>query len=143
MKCKICGKQMDEKEKFCPNCGAKKESKEENNKQKNSLEQTQKEKEEATILCVTSLILMHITPIMFLVGDKIFPNAEVLVGLFPVYSIVIMIIARVKYPNSLFAKIVMWIIIADVIVLIIAFIVLVAFSIIFCYGCINWITQID
>lgn len=141
MYCVKCGKQLNENEKFCSNCGeANKILEDNNNQQNNSIKQNNvvqpKENDGATLLCILSLTFMYFAPgIIVAIGENHFPNIDSLGGLFPLVALVLMIVARVKYPNSTFAKVIMWIYIIQIILAIIGFILLVAFCYIMCGDC--------
>lgn len=60
---------------------------------------------------------------------------ETLLFLFPVAGIVVMIVGRVKYPKSIFLKVVMWIIIVATILTVIAIILLVLLCTAMCAMC--------
>ena len=129
MKCDKCGYLLIEGDNFCRNCGktititptvqqvnipqqvpAVKNIKDDNGK--------------ANLLCVLSLLLYFLAPIIFIVIDIVLAllleNANYLgVSGFSVLcrlaGFILMIVARVKYPNNMFAKVLMWIYIALII----------------------------
>ena len=134
MYCVKCGKQLNENEKFCPNCGEVNRLLEDNNQQNNVVQP--KENDGATLLCILSLIFMYFAPgVIVAVVENLFPSIEFLGGLSPLAALVLMIVARVKYPKSTFAKVLMWIYIIQIILAIIGFILLVAFCYVMCGSC--------
>ena len=140
MKCEKCGNDLVPGEKFCRNCGT------ENNIETstevvtpevvNAANQDQRT-QEANRLCIISLILYFGSSIIagiltFLSGgnEAISNMFSGIAGLGPLAGIVLMIVARVKYPESRFAKTLMWIYIA----LTILGIILIAIVIVFFFA---------
>ncbi len=136
MYCSNCGKEIKEDEKFCQNCG-KEIVRDENVKEEvvleaervdevnNNVEADQnleKQKEEfdnsqANLLCTISVILTYGVGIICCI-----PGLSILAEITPFCSLaglVLMIVARVKYPKNIFAKVLMWLYIATVIIYIV------------------------
>ena len=140
MFCTNCGEKIENGDKFCIKCGTPVVHTEElqnlvqqsnktvinNNISENSM--SEEDKKNANILCIISLICTY--------GSGLFPllttlnNSESesmfssVFSMGPLIGLVLMIIARIKYPKSTFAKILMWVYIVNIIILIIGMIVL-------------------
>lgn len=145
MICKKCNSNNEKDSIYCQNCGAKleKEKKEEQAVEKTeaktvstNTESDETRKKNATTLCVISLILMYGFPIIMgvIAGVVSALNSSALdilynvIGSFSslssIAAIVLMIVARVKYPESTFAKVLMIIYIIQVVIGIIVGIIL-------------------
>ena len=131
MYCSNCGKEIKEDEKFCQNCG-KEIVRDGNVKEEVVLEAERvdevnnnveadpnldKSKEEfdnsqANLLCTISLILMYGVWVL----SMFIPAASTVSSISSIAAIVLMIVARVKYPKNTFAKVLMWLYIATVII---------------------------
>jgi len=122
MYCTNCGEKFTKEYKYCPNCGNKIETT--NITYSDSKIEDEKQ---ANILCVISLILTFGSSLLDKGIDYLIPNnySSVITSLGPLSGLVLMIIARVKYPKSVFAKVLMWVYIVLILLAIIAFIVLV------------------
>ena len=126
MKCSKCGKELNEEQKFCDNCGQKvEEVKEKTEKEKEEIkeekevivEQVKQEKkivsfmENDQFFCTLSLILYFgsgiIETLIAALAESIpsMRSLMALVGLCPLAAYALCIYARIKYPNSKFAKI--------------------------------------
>ena len=137
MFCKECGNKIPENSKFCQNCGTSQdtiivEQPKVENKKDNHL---------ANVLCTISLSLYFGMPIVaFLMyffmygltdGELDTALADPFYGMFALLSMlarlasyVLMIVARVKCPKSIYAKVVMWIYIGLLILGVISFMLL-------------------
>ena len=136
MYCIKCGKQLNENERFCSSCGAANVMVEQNNIQQTNNVQVKSTQDNANLLCILSLAFTYIVPaIIVCIAELTIPEINALSGLSPLAGLVLMIVARVKYPKSVFAKVVMWIYIANIILAIIGFILLVAFCYVMCGSC--------
>ncbi len=130
MFCKNCGKEMPEGNQFCIYCGTPIGDglvNPETNPQPSN--PTTDDDKEAKKLCIASLICMYAaSPIAGVLGYCVPPLAPLFgtcAGLSPIAAIVLMIMARVKYPKNKFAKILMWIYIVQIILALLLFIILV------------------
>ena len=115
----------------------------------------QEEKHKASILCIISLLCHFVVPfvLLFIMGiiSNIFGSGDInsteeplesfstsvlslLYGASYIASWVLMIIARVKYKNSVFAKVLMWLYIGLLILAVVGVIILIA-------TCINYMRQ--
>ncbi len=106
--------------------------------------ETREEKKAAEKMCIISLICMYASPVVFgtmfygleslgeSLGSDIISYLALIPGLIyclsGIAAIVLMIVARVKYPKNTFAKVVMWIYIGQAILSVVATIL----TIIFC-----------
>ena len=126
MFCKNCGKEIQKNDKYCTNCGSLNDTAEEvatqiseqNNK---SVKQNEDDKK-ANLLCILSLISFFgvtiLESILNIFASKI--SATIFDAIYSISSLCIlagltlMIVARVKYPNNKFVKIVMWIYIVTI-----------------------------
>lgn len=147
MYCSECGKEIANGSLACPYCGKEVETKEaivEERKDNNRL---------ANILCTISLCLLIVVPMLLFVISMIpriinnsyktsipmaFLSFIVSKGIPYTISVlaayVLMIISRVKCPNSKYAKVLMWIYIAIAVLILIIFII----SIIACGASVVW-----
>lgn len=101
------------------------------------------------LLCIIALVLLFIPlpAIMFISGvsslfsdespEHFYNITYSLLTLCPLAGIVLMIIARVKYPQSRFAKVVMWIFIVTISISVILTIIAVVSCMIACNECVN------
>lgn len=130
MFCINCGTKIEENDSFCINCGkpvTKGNIQEEHLK---TSEEQIEENNKANILCILSLLFTYGLNIpLFLYGssDSILSDFS---GLSTLIGLILMSIARVKYPNNKFAKIIMWIYIISIVGIITLLIV----TIITCYN---------
>ena len=117
--CSECGNKLEEGSVFCTSCGNKLEEAPQvvNNAPQTADVESPEDKKKAHILCIISLILFF-APSVVNVGLSYLINTFSTAGLYTGYSlsgltslvaIVLMIVARVKYPKNTFAKILMWI----------------------------------
>ena len=143
MYCINCGTKIEDGNSFCTNCGTKVENveikKEDTNNTTNvnskkvSLE-TEEERKSAHTLCILSLVLYFGASI---IGAILSLVAEPLAALSPLSNlagIVLMIVARVKYPNNTFAKVLMWVYISLIAISIILIVVIVVACTVACSG---------
>ena len=128
MICPNCGKQFPEGSEFSSSCGTRQEGMRQIPADKSAYldPEAERRRETSRKLCIWSLIvgfgmtaalygtdqlvmrLFHVKDLHFWINEVLF--------LFPVAGLVLMIIGRVKDPQSRFAKIVMWQYIAAAIV---------------------------
>ena len=128
MYCEKCGEKIKEGNSFCTNYGTPKkiinkvEEKEENKVEvtptvvvvNNSQEEDNKK---ANLLCTISVLLYFVGPLAIfiialfssLISRSLGSIISALSGATRIAAIVLMIVARVKYPNNTFAKVLMWI----------------------------------
>ena len=132
MYCKNCGTKLDEDDLFCTNCGTAKNDKKEVVEKveiKNN-EMSETDTKNANLLCILSLIFVFaFDMIAGIITVIIPPLGELLFSISPLANLtglVLMIVARVKYPKSTFAKILMWVYIALFILAIVATVLIVA-----------------
>lgn len=152
MYCKNCGKKIEDGKLECANCGTKVEDKEKINEGEivnnvspsvndNSIKSVEDEKN-ANLLCVISLILYFgssaLTGLLYYVSAFSGMSVASITSICPLAGIVLMIIARVKYPKNKFAKILMWIYIILTILTIVSVVILFAACI---YACSNFDTS--
>ena len=120
MYCIKCGKEINEESKYCPNCG---------NQLVSEQILSDDRKEKANLLCILSLVVTFASSIPLGILSFLFPILKSflssLYGICPMAGIVLMIIARIKYPESKFAKVLMWMYIFIIILVIIGAILLV------------------
>ena len=139
MYCRNCGTKIDDNESFCTNCGTPKENINNNVPTKVEVKNTEMSPEDtknANLLCILSLVLTFGSDAILGVIMVVFPPlGSILSSISPLCNLaglVLMIVARVKYPKSKFAKILMWVYIG----LFIASILLVVLVIVACmYTC--------
>ena len=129
MFCGNCGNRLNDTDLYCPNCGHQNIV---NNKV--IVSNSNDGDSRANTLCVISLILTYFISIPFGILEAISPSLkhafDGIIGLGPIVGFILMIIARVKYPNSKFAKVLMWIYIISIIVwIILTILVLIACSV--------------
>lgn len=128
MYCEKCGEKIKEGNSFCTNCGTPKkiinkvEEKEENKVEvtptvvvvNNAVDEDNKK---ANLLCTISVLLYFVGPLAIfiialfssLISRSLGSIISALSGATRIAAIVLMIVARVKYPNNTFAKVLMWI----------------------------------
>ena len=128
MYCEKCGEKIKEGNFFCTNCGTPKkiinkvEVKEENKVEvaptvvvvNNAVDEDNKK---ANLLCTISVLLYFVGPLAIfiialfssLISRSLGSIISALSGATRIAAIVLMIVARVKYPNNTFAKVLMWI----------------------------------
>ena len=126
MKCSNCGKDLNENEKFCPNCGLKVNNKEEAKVPETSTEEKQiiNGMKNDTFFCVLSLICMYglgtISALLNWLTDSTFgAMLSGITRLGPLAAWVLVIYAKIKYKNSKFAKILLIIYIIQLVAVII------------------------
>lgn len=128
MNCRICGHELKNTDKFCPECGTKIIKLETKTKKKDAVivkEKTNKTKNEEkqyvnginndTALCIASLICAYGLPIVGKIlewfGHLLYPIrwifglATGLLWLLSLAALPLAIYARIKYPESTFAKV--------------------------------------
>lgn len=125
MYCRNCGTKIIENNNFCSNCGAPIKSVINENNIQHETNQIDKRNNEAKILCILSLIFTYspwvITSLLSQVSTIL---ANIIGGLSPLIGLVLMVIARTKYPESKLAKAVMYIYITSIVASLIFFIIL-------------------
>lgn len=151
MYCRNCGKELLEGAKFCQYCSSIQEYNQNqvvipqqiNNKQETTTTLVV-DNHKANVLCTISLLLYFSGPVIALMLYLIIATASsstdvldvlygVLSGTLAISSVtglaayVLMIVARVKYPKSIYAKVIMWIYIVFFILGIIAFAALIIY----------------
>ena len=143
MYCKNCGEKIEDGRSECDSCKISIDEKEEVKKSevidnKIDLEKDKEDEKNANLLCVISLILYFgsgtISGIFAVLSSVSGTYISSFTGLCPLAGIVLMIIARVKYPKNKFAKILMWIYIILTLISIIAVIIVIAACV---YACGN------
>lgn len=145
MFCTNCGNKLLPNAKFCTKCGKQvivnqsvdsySQNIQENDYQfvdipQESIEEIN-EKKKVKNLCIWSLLFGFLFPrCMFLVPDST-PGEIIstISGLCSLAGLVLMVVARIKYPNSKFAKVVMWIYILSFIL----YVIFMIFIIVLCY----------
>jgi len=110
---------------------------------------SEQDKRTCNIVCVTSLVLL-LVPIVFGIGGSVISSLlstgnnvlsnlsgslSMVLGASPITGLILMIIARVKFPQSRFAKVVMWIYIVIAILVVIATTIFIIIMAIFCGEC--------
>lgn len=110
---------------------------------------SEQDKRTCNIVCVTSLVLL-LVPIVFGIGGSVISSLlstgnnvlsnlsgslSMVLGASPITGLILMIIARVKFPQSKFAKVVMWIYIVIAILVVIATTIFIIIMAIFCSEC--------
>lgn len=144
MFCSNCGTKIDEGNSFCTNCGTHIEENVVNqniNTDNKIKEMTEEDKKRANLLSTLSLVCGFLAPgilsaLAYLLVDYIEGLSSIIYSLVSIAStagLVLMIIVRVKYPKSVFGKVVMWIYIVSYILAIIAVVLL----IIACVSCLS------
>lgn len=137
MYCKNCGNKLENDDVFCTNCGTKKDDTSDNSivedtkkVEVNNNEMSPEDTKNANLLCIISLILTFASDLIAGIITVVFPPlGELLMSITPLCNLaglVLMIVARVKYPKSKFAKILMWIYIGLFIFSIVAIVLIVA-----------------
>ena len=135
MFCEKCGKEVKKDNRYCWNCGSvldkqKVENASHISTENNQSMQSKQENKIANLLCILSLIFgfgSGIIEIFFLdliKNESIVNTINNIIGIFPLIGLVLMIVARVKYPKSIFAKVLMWIYIIVISLCVTAFIVI-------------------
>jgi hypothetical protein len=142
MKCEKCGTDLVQGEKFCRNCGAENvnntTSTEEVTPEVVSGPNQEQRTQEANRLCIISLILYFGSSLIagiinFVIGDSGLSNAITsLAALGPLAGIILMIVAKVKYPDNKFAKVLMWVYIGLTVGAIVLAIIAVVFFVALC-----------
>ncbi len=124
MFCEHCGNKLHEDAVVCMKCGCQVKNKNNNTIAKNE------DDGKANTLCIISLALIFGGPIInYLLNLMIGTNKSIgiLGSAASTAAFVLMIIARVKYPNNTFAKVLMWIYIALAVIGIILVIIAIVF----------------
>ena len=152
MYCKNCGEKIEDGKLECTKCGTKIEDKKEeikdaeivNNSKSvnNNFVPSEEDEKNANLLCVISLILYFgssvISGLLYSISSVTGSYLINIGGLCPLAGIVLMIIARVKYPKNKFAKVLMWLYIILTLLAIIAVILLFAACV---HACVNFDTS--
>jgi len=134
MYCNNCGKELDDDARFCKYCGKEMAKGDENQNNITNINESQEyinqqaDNSTANLLCTISLFLTIGVPFVlrFIPGLQDF--IDTIISICGMTGFVLMLVARVKYPKNVFAKVLMWI----YIIIIIAYIVLMAALIIAC-----------
>lgn len=105
------------------------------------------DKKSANILCIISVLCFFAVPSVLAALMELIHNinydiydvfdhiaSSVSVASF-IVAMTLMILVRVKYPNSVFGKVLMWLYIAVIVLAVIGFFFLLAFIYILCSGC--------
>ena len=139
MNCSQCGNKLNKTDKFCTNCGFKVGDNNNNNNEianNNAVPNDNVEKpiinglRNDQALCILSLILFYVVPIinyslfMALSKNPLLNFISSILNLAPLVGIGIAIYAKVHYPKSKFAKILLIIYVVQVIIGIAALIIL-------------------
>lgn len=139
MFCKNCGKNLNNGDKFCTGCG---QSIDGNSNPQQVVEKdsqsdmSTEDIKTARLLTILSIVFTYCSSAIaaFLIGVfGAIPGLEkalsAIAGISPLAGIVLLIVARVKYPKYKFAKILMWF---DIIMIIIAIVSFILFALL-CY----------
>lgn len=121
MYCSNCGKQCNEGAKFCEQCGNP------INQITSQQQNTQTKEATATSNMLTLIAFFLFFPAPFLCRQI---GLSVLNGLFYLVGLTLLIYTRVKYPNNIWAKVLMWLVIIYFIIMVIL-------------GILLWITCIE
>ena len=125
MYCSNCGKRV-ENGNFCPECGSSIQKTNVNVSSQNVVnlqnagpyKMTKEDEKQANLLCFLSILFTYVIPVpVTLIGETVSSLTGFVAsisGIFPLAGLVLMIVARVKYPESKFAKILMWVYIATI-----------------------------
>ena len=132
MFCKNCGSEINSDSIFCENCGTRVKEEPVNNVSQNNTNNVEENKN-ANILCIISLICTFGLDIIATLISEFIPSKSTnlivsILYLGPLAGIVLAIIARVKYPSSKFAKVLL-------IVYLVLFVGSIIFSIVFMFAC--------
>ena len=127
MYCVKCGYKISDTAKICTHCGTMVSQNNQNLQPVNNNKTTtdvdtkvnKEENKKATPLCVMSLICGYVIPLVFS-NSKIPP---LLLNCISLASLVLVIIARIKYPNSELAKVLLFIYVAEILLGAIIFII--------------------
>lgn len=140
--CSKCGSELPETGNFCIECGEKfrdevevqKVNEVNNNAVSSEVVSTTTadniDEKNSSFLCAVSLILMYLSfPVVLVIAD-FFPSSfnsffALLGSISPLVAFVLMVIARIKYPKSTFAKILMIIYLIQLALVLILIIILV------------------
>ena len=133
MYCKNCGNKVEETEIYCYHCGTKQKEDPILNQQVIYVQsvnvESPEDKKSADMLCIISLILFFGVPLISTAVTSVTKISNNVISIIAPFcelaGIVLMIVARVKYPYNKFAKILMWIYIVLIGLGIIGFIVMV------------------
>ena len=141
MYCINCGNKLSDTDRFCPECGTENTtgtnitpvSNTQTNNQtvNNNNEMSPEDKKNADMLCVISLICTFGGSLV----TAVFPPAAAITGIMPLAGLILMIVARVKYPKSTFAKVLMWLYIVLYVMAVLAVILMVYALVIACTNC--------
>ena len=140
MFCSNCGNKLNENDQFCNKCGQAilKNKGVMVNNANNSTNINNDDEKKANILSAISLIVGFGMDAVITILATFLPKARDVLrsfgitGSLPILGLVIMIVARVKYPNNKFAKIVMWIYIVGFVITIVAILAIFATCITSC-----------
>ncbi len=138
MKCEKCGNDINPNEKFCTNCGNPVPVVEQPTPEVVTSPVPVDTNEQANRLCIISLILYFGSSLIagiinFVIGDSGLSNAITsLAALGPLAGIILMIVAKVKYPDNKFAKVLMWVYIGLTVGAIVLAIIAVVFFVALC-----------
>lgn len=133
MYCRNCGTKIEDNESFCTNCGTPKTDI--NNEVPTKVEvkndeMSPEDTKNANLLCILSLVLTFGSDAILGIIMVIFPPiGTILSSISPLCNLaglVLMIVARVKYPKSKFAKVLMWVYIILFILGILAIVLIIA-----------------
>ena len=147
MKCEHCGIALTPEDLFCTNCGVPRNQNTTPNEQIQYVQPqvqyvqapgekvyTKEDDKMANQLCIYSLLLQYVAPLVIGVIAGVFSVIAEELGyvvssvslLCPLAAFVLMVVARVKYPQNRFAKILMWIYIVTIGLSLLIFIFIVA-----------------
>ncbi len=135
MYCTNCGNLCEQSNKYCPTCGNKLNKDipvQIVNYQNNVTTQiSKKENKMANILSIISLICVFFSPGLYLllnVANELIGIINSLVGILMLAGIALMIYVRIKYPNNIFGKVLMWL----YIIMLVLYIILIIISFVAC-----------
>ena len=151
MKCSKCGHEINKEDKFCRECGQvvenntpiKEEKKEEVKVEVTTPTKPASSKDEATTLCVYSIICYVATPILTIIfqylGERysFFALFSRVTMLLPFVAYGLAIYAKVKYPESKFAKVLLIVYIVLFVLAIVLMIVAVIACAVFLKNCLE------
>ena len=118
MYCNNCGSKLEKEEVYCGNCGTKINQHIQVQENKIKLE-TNEEKKSANKLCIIAVILSVGSSVLLSIFNSNYKEIQKILSpilfLCKLTAIVIVIVTRVKYPNNVFAKVLMWILIIEIV----------------------------
>ena len=151
MKCSKCGHELKENDKFCTECGEvvnKEEVKEEKETKKEDVKTEKVQTEEKRIIssmgndtfyCVLSMICFFGGPIISgliaYLSKGVANQLEALIGILPLAGLALCIYAKIKYPQSKFAKVLLIVYIVLIVLAIIAIVVALIACVLACRSC--------